>query len=74
MKISVDKEGCQGHGMCNMVCPDVFEYDDDGFANVADGMDNVPPELEEAAKLAEIQCPERAIVITQDSSGHKLDG
>ena len=29
MKVRIDPERCQGHGMCNMVCPSVFKYDDD---------------------------------------------
>ncbi len=49
--------------MCNMVCPTVFKYDDDGFGYVATGLDQVPANLVDDVILAEIQCPERAIVI-----------
>ena len=49
--------------MCNMVCPTVFKYDDDGFGYVVPGLERVPANLVEDVNLAEIQCPERAIVI-----------
>ena len=65
MKVAIDPAKCQGHGMCNMVCPRVFVYDDDGFGRVVSDFEHVPSDLAEAVRLAEIQCPERAIVITE---------
>ncbi len=66
MRVTVDAKRCQGHGMCNMVCPEVFKYDDDGFAHVNPKLDVVSGELVEKVKLAEIQCPERAVAITDN--------
>ena len=63
MQVKIVAERCQGHGMCNMVCPTVFKYDDDGFAYVVPGLEQVPANLVDDVSLAEIQCPERAIVI-----------
>lgn len=51
--------------MCNMVCPSVFKYDDDGYGYVAPELEEVPEELADSVRLAEIQCPERAIVIAE---------
>lgn len=68
MKVTIDARRCQGHGMCNMVCPDVFRYDDEGFGYVAPEYETVPASFRDAVRLAEIQCPERAIVITEDDS------
>lgn len=66
MKVKVDMERCQGHGMCNMVCSDVFKYDEDGFVYIPQGMENVSVEIIDAVNLAVTQCPERAISIIQD--------
>ncbi len=61
MKVLVHAEVCQGHGRCNMKCPELFEIDDDGFARLTS--EEVPPELEEAARRAADVCPESAIVL-----------
>ena len=49
--------------MCNLVCPEVFGHDENGFGTVMPGMEEVPGELRDDVSLAEIQCPERAIVL-----------
>ena len=62
MKVRVDSEKCQGHNRCFVVAPELFELDDYGYAHeVNDG--EVPPSLEEKARLAVQNCPERAIFI-----------
>ena len=65
MIVRIIAERCQGHGMCNMVCPAVFKYDDDGFGYVAPGLERVPANLADDVRLAEVQCPERAVVIAE---------
>jgi len=63
MRVSVDLGVCQGHGVCHMTAPDVFELDEeDGHAIVQ--VDPVPPELEADAQLAADSCPERAITVS----------
>jgi ferredoxin len=61
VKVHVDPERCQGHTLCNMIAPDVFQLDDvDGHSTaIIDG--EVPADLE--AKVAEAvrSCPEQAI-------------
>ena len=65
MKVKVDQEKCQGHNRCFVVASELFELDDYGYAHeVGDG--TVPPGLEEKARLAVANCPERAISIEED--------
>ena len=62
MKISVDEDRCQGHSRCMALAPELFEVDDYGVSSVRiDG--EVPAGLEEKARLAAANCPERAITI-----------
>lgn len=63
MKLHFDRDKCQGHGRCYALAPMVFESDDEGYAvKLIDG-DDVPPELEAAARLAADNCPEYAITV-----------
>ena len=63
MRIHIDTEVCQGHGVCHMSAPDLFLWRaEDGQAYVLS--EEVPVELEEAASLGARSCPERAITIS----------
>ena len=35
MKVSIDRDGCIGCGLCTETCPEVFKMGSDGFAEVA---------------------------------------
>jgi ferredoxin len=60
MRVKVDLNVCQGHGVCHMSAPDVFELAaEDGHSIVI--ADPVPAELESDAQLGVDSCPERAI-------------
>lgn len=59
MRVHLDVGKCQGHGQCNMSAPDIFRFDEQGFA-VLDH-EEVPVGREQAILLAEQRCPERAI-------------
>ncbi|MBW8482684.1 ferredoxin [Actinomadura parmotrematis] len=60
MKVNVDAGRCQGHTLCAMIAPDVFELDDvDGHATPVDP--NVPADQERKVAEAVRSCPERAI-------------
>jgi ferredoxin len=62
MKVRVDPELCQGHNRCYALAPELFDVDDYGYASaIGDG--EVPPGLEEKARLAVANCPEQAISI-----------
>jgi ferredoxin len=63
LKVAVNRKKCHGHGVCGLVCPQVFSYHDDGYAYVSN--ENVPAEFAERVRLAAIQCPEQAIEITE---------
>lgn len=63
MKVSVDGNVCQGHGVCHMTAPDFFHLrDEDGQAYV-DGDGSVPAGQEETVQLGADSCPERAITV-----------
>ena len=48
MKITYDREACQGHNRCYMLAPELFDTDDEGYAILlVEG--EVPAELEEKA-------------------------
>jgi len=62
MRVRVDEEKCQGHGLCRLSAPELFfARDEDGHAYVKD--ENVPPDQEPFAELASASCPELAIEI-----------
>jgi ferredoxin len=64
MKVHVDPDKCQGHNRCYAIAPELFDVDDLGQAHeVGDG--EVPPALEEKARLAAANCPEFAIVVEE---------
>lgn len=65
MKVAVDENHCQGHGLCFMTSPQVFALrDEDGTAYVAPGGDD--PANEAAARAGADACPEQAITVTRD--------
>jgi ferredoxin len=60
VKVRIDAERCQGHGRCSDLAPGLFGEDDEGYGTVlGDGV--VPPGAEREARLAEANCPERAV-------------
>lgn len=59
MKAIVDRDACIGCGLCESICPEVFEIDDESIAVVL--VDPVPQESEECAQQSEDECPVEAI-------------
>ncbi|WP_040800833.1 ferredoxin [Nocardia higoensis] len=59
MKVTVDADRCRGHGVCVTLCPEVFDINDDGYAEVIVG--EVPERFEKVVDEAIGACPERAI-------------
>lgn len=57
-------DACVGCGMCNNLCPDVFDMGGDGTAVALE--DHVPGELEESACEAKEMCPVAAIEIVEE--------
>ncbi len=58
LKVRVDQEKCQGHARCKSLAPELFELDEFGNA--------VPAGLEDKAWLAQANCPEIAIDVTEE--------
>jgi ferredoxin len=62
MRVEVDADCCGGFGTCVTKAPTVFELTDDGYAVVI--LPDVPAELEDAVREAEVLCPTRAITVS----------
>lgn len=62
VQVGVDSDKCQGHNRCMALCPEVFEADEYGYSVVTSPL--VGPELLEKVRLAEANCPERAITVS----------
>jgi ferredoxin len=65
VRIRVDRALCQGHAMCNMTAPDVYQLDDLGY-NAFDGDVEIADDLADAARRGALACPERAITIVDE--------
>lgn len=64
MKLTVDRELCQGHAMCELEAPDVFTV---GKADQVDILQPQPPAaLADAVRNAVTYCPTRALSIQED--------
>ncbi|MBI1376598.1 MAG: ferredoxin [Frankiales bacterium] len=65
MKVRVDADVCQGHGVCRMSAPEIFRLrEEDGQAYVLS--EDVPAGMEAAARLGADSCPEQAITVWDD--------
>ena len=60
MKAIVDEETCTGCGLCEQICPEVFELVDD-VAKVK--IDPVPAGQEDSCREAADACPVEAITV-----------
>jgi ferredoxin len=61
MRVKVDFDLCQGHGVCEGEAPEVFELDDDGKLTLL--QEEPPEELREKVLLAKKYCPTMAISV-----------
>jgi len=63
VQVRVDSERCQGHTLCAMIAPKVFQLDDvDGHSSAIS--EDVAVDQEVQAREAAHSCPERAITVT----------
>ena len=65
MRIHVDRDLCQGHGVCESEAPTVFSVSKKGDLTILDETppDDVRGEVEKAVKF----CPTHALKIEEDS-------
>ncbi|WP_195267152.1 ferredoxin [Eubacterium sp. 1001713B170207_170306_E7] len=61
MNVSIDESGCIGCGLCTQVCPEVFEMNDSGVAEVI--MEEIPENLEDSVQEAADGCPVEVITV-----------
>ncbi len=62
MKVRIEREYCTGDGLCEELCPDIFELQDDGLAHLKqDG--EVATDLEDGVLDAQAQCPGECIYV-----------
>lgn len=61
MKAFVDKDACISCGLCESLCPDIFEIEDDGKAGAIN--EELEGEKLDCAKEAASQCPTDAIIV-----------
>jgi sterol 14alpha-demethylase len=63
-RIVVDRDLCQGHGVCESEAPALFSVSKDAVLTV---LDDSPPDAERAAtELAVKYCPTHALTIVED--------
>ena len=65
MRIRIDPDLCQVHGVCESEAPDVFVVEKG--ADIVTVLDPTPGEEQRAAVLAAVEyCPTRAIIIDEE--------
>ena len=65
MRVIIDRERCQGAGMCALTAPAVFDQsEEDGRVVVLDA--EPPPELEAVVRRAAELCPNAVIRVAED--------
>lgn len=61
MKILVDYDHCEGHGLCEETAPKLFQLDDDGNMTVLTGENDIPEDQHDRALRAVRGCPSGAL-------------
>jgi ferredoxin len=64
MRVVVDRDLCQGHGVCESEAPEVFQTPKQGQVNVL--AETPPQELRAKVELAVRYCPTHALKIVED--------
>lgn len=65
MKVIVDRQRCDGNGVCMGIAPEVFDVDDDLYLHIAE---NIPddPELRARVRQSITSCPILALKLVED--------
>lgn len=64
MKVTLDTDLCETHGLCEASAPELFQLGDEDIVTILD--DNPAPEHHDAARRAAGSCPRIAIQIAED--------
>ncbi len=67
MKVKVNKEICIGCGACTQIAENVFEFGEDGLAEVKKEIKKIKEEDQEAIIDAKESCPVEAISIEEET-------
>ncbi|WP_032388719.1 ferredoxin [Rhodococcoides fascians] len=62
MKIEVDRNKCEGHGLCEQVGPQVYQLDGEGELTILQH-DSVDPDLQAQALSGARSCPVAALIV-----------
>jgi len=65
VRISVDRQRCEGHGLCEDVAPDLFRIDDDGDLIATYDDQDIPLDQQERARGAVRVCPISALLVVE---------
>lgn len=65
MKIIVDRQRCDGNGVCMGIAPEVFDVDDDLYLHVAETIPD-DPELRARVRQSVTSCPILALKLVED--------
>ena len=68
MKITVDREKCEGYGKCVQAAPKVFKLDEKFISVVLDPKGDADDKILLAAKI----CPTKAILLDEEGSGKRI--
>ena len=63
MRVTVDMDLCESHGVCVGIAPDIFEIDDDDVNHVL--VEAPDPSRYDALRSAAISCPKQAILLEE---------
>jgi ferredoxin len=65
MKVIVDRQRCDGNGVCMGIAPEVFDVDDDLYLHVAE---NIPddPDLIARVRQSITSCPVLALKLVEE--------
>ena len=64
VKVRIDYELCQGHGVCAGEAPAVFSIDDEGRTTVL--VERPDEALRERIAAAKRYCPQQAVIVEED--------
>ena len=70
-RLTIDRDRCEGHGMCEQVAPDLIRLDDNAEPIFDAG--DIPPAQSAAAEAAVQSCPVAALFL-HSSPGDEAQG